>query len=283
LASTAAEFAEREYNLRRAFPDHAQWFARWAADSAAARSALASHLDVRYGAGPKQTLDVFPAAYSRSTLLFIHGGFWRALDKSDQSFVAPALVASGIGVAVINYDLCPHVSIGHIVDECAQAVEWLQREGTRYGLATQRVAVAGHSAGGHLCAMLFAADWPGRGLANHSIVAGIAISGVFDLAPLVDVSFNADLRLDAKTACELSPAYLPARVHAPLLLAVGSGETPEFIRQSQLQWERWKDRRPATASGPMLIADRHHYSVLSELANPDSALATAAIHLIEHA
>ena len=102
VSALSAEFVEREYNLRVAFPDHPQWFARWAADSAVARSRLDAHLDVRYGSGPKQTMDLFPAANARGTLLFIHGGYWRALDKVDHSFVAPPLVADGIGVAVIN-------------------------------------------------------------------------------------------------------------------------------------------------------------------------------------
>ena len=106
----SAEFVEREYNLRAAFPDHPQWFAKYAADSAAARARLRSRLDLRYGPGPKQTLDLFPADTSGprgGTLLFIHGGYWRALDKSDHSFVAPPLVEQGINVVVINYDLCP--------------------------------------------------------------------------------------------------------------------------------------------------------------------------------
>ena len=127
----SADFVEREYNLRAAFPDHPQWFARWAADSAAARARLRSRLDLRYGRGPKQTLDLFPAETSgplRGTLLFIHGGYWRALDKDDHSFVAPPFVEQGIDVVVINYDLCPDVSIAHIVEQCREAVGWLAHD-----------------------------------------------------------------------------------------------------------------------------------------------------------
>src|SRR5215471_9407415 len=194
--SLTADFVEREYNLRAAFPDHPQWFARWAKESADARARLDARLDLRYGSAPKQTLDLFPADNPRGALLFIHGGYWRALDKSEHSFVAPPLVAQGIGVAVINYDLCPDVGIARIVEECREAVAWLGREGTRHGVPAKRLVVGGHSAGGHLAAMVIAAD--GRAPdPQPPIIGGVAISGVFDLEPLVLVSFNADLRLDA--------------------------------------------------------------------------------------
>jgi arylformamidase len=279
LAVSEPGFAEREYNLRQAFPDHPHWFARWSDDSVAARACCASYLDVRYGPAPKQTLDLFPAVDATTTLLFIHGGFWRALDKSEHSFVAPPFVARGIGVAVANYDLCPAVSVGEIVGQCRQAVVWLCREGTRYGLATQRIAVAGHSAGGHLAAMLFATDWTAYGLDPRVIVSGIAISGVFDLSPLVDVSFNVDMRLDPVSARALSPSRLQPLIHAPMLLAAGGSETSEFIRQSNAQWEHWPQCRPRGARGPLFIAEHHHFSVLSELAQADSALTAAAIDL----
>src|SRR5207244_9730412 len=159
MATDSAEFIEREYNLRAAFPDHPQWFARWAADSEAARARLGGRLNLRYGSGPRQTVDLFPAAQPRGALLFIHGGYWRALDKSDHAFVAPPLIAEGIGVAVINYDLCPDVSIARIVDECREAVAWLQREGTRYGGPAERIVGSGRSAGGQLGAILVATHW----------------------------------------------------------------------------------------------------------------------------
>lgn len=269
---------EREYNLRAAFPDHPQWFARWAADSAAARAGLEAHLDRRYGSGPKQTLDLFPSAAARGTLLFIHGGYWRALDKSEHSFVAPPLVAQRIGVAVINYDLCPQVSIARIVEQCREAVAWLRREGPRYGFPVERLVVAGHSAGGHLAAMLVATDWAARGL-PAAVAGALAISGVFDLEPLLQVSFNTDLQLDAAQARALSPIYLRPPVAVPMVIAAGADETRAFIRQSGLLWERWSDCRAPGFEAPLLIAARHHFSVLTDLGDPQSALARAALAL----
>jgi arylformamidase len=276
----SADFVEREYNLRQAFPDHPQWFARWSAESAAARSRLDSRLDVRYGSGPKQTLDLFPAESPRGVLLFIHGGYWRALDKDDHSFVAPAFVDQGVGVVVINYDLCPNVSIARIVEECRQAVAWLWREGRSQGVPVERLFIAGHSAGGHLVAMLYATDWRRYGVPVDAIRGGLSISGVFDLEPLIQVSFNADLKLDNGKARAMSPIHCTAEVRAPLLLAVGSGETSEFSRQSWLLWERWPECRPATAHSPLVIADRHHYSVMSELGDRKSELTAATLEML---
>ena len=275
-----AEFVEREYNLRNAFPDHPQWFARWSAESASARAHLDSKLGLRYGSGPKQTLDLFPAESPRGALLFIHGGYWRALDKDDHSFVAPAFVGEGIGVAVINYDLCPDVSIAHIVEECRQAVAWLWREGEGHGVPVDRLFVAGHSAGGHLVAMLYATDWRRYGVPVDAIRGGLSISGVFDLEPLLQVSFNADLKLDRAKARAMSPIHCTAEVHAPLLLAAGSGETSEFGRQSWLLWERWPQCRPVAARSPLFIADRHHYSVMSELGDRNSELTATALEML---
>ena len=178
--------------------------------------------DVRYGPGPKQTVDLFPAERPRGALLFIHGGYWRALDKDDHSFIAPSFVAEGIGVAVVNYDLCPGVRIAHIVEQCRQAVDWLTREGESHGVPAQRLIVGGHSAGGHLTAMMFATDWKARGTPAGAMVGGVSISGVFDLEPLVGVSFNSDLGLDPQSARELSPIHLDPRLDAPLLLAAGA-------------------------------------------------------------
>ena len=128
--------------------------------------------------------------------------------------------------------------IAHIVEQCREAVAWLRREGPRYGVPAQRLVVAGHSAGGHLAAMLVATDWRGARLAWR-LAGAMAISGVFDLEPLLQVSFNTDLQLDAAQARAMSPIHLAPRDAVPLLVAVGADETGEFIRQSWRLWERW--------------------------------------------
>ena len=280
MTEHSADVIERGYNNRSAFPDHPQWFARWAAESELVRRRLGGHLDLRYGSSPRQTLDVFAAAQPRAALLFIHGGYWRALDKALHSFVAGPLVDRGVSVAVMNYDLCPAVSVPHIVEECRDAVVWLARHGAAHGMPVDQLVVAGHSAGGHLVAMLFATDWDRYGISPDLIVGGAAISGVFDLEPLVQVSFNTDLRLDAPAARAMSPIHMMPKSAAPLLLAAGAQETSEFIRQTQMLWNGWPANRPPKAAGPMLIPERNHFSVLSELEDPESELSRGIATLI---
>jgi arylformamidase len=277
-----AEFVERGYNNRAAVPDHARWFAWWAAQSQAARDALQPKLDLRYGPGPKETLDLFvPPGPVRGTFLFLHGGYWRALDKSDHAFVAPPFVAAGYAVAVANYDLCPDVSIAHIVDECRRALLWLVRDGGQHGANVERIVVGGHSAGGHLAAMLFATDWAALRHGRPSIVGGVTLSGVHDLRPLTLFSFNTDFRLDVAEATRLSPVLLPSHLGGPLLVAVGADETSEFLRQSELLWAAWPRNRLSGAEGPLIVTDRNHFSVVADYADESSALFRTTLRLFE--
>jgi arylformamidase len=275
-----ADFVERGYNNRAAVPEHPQWFARWAAMSAAAKEALRPAQDLRYGDGPKETLDLFvPASRARGTLVFIHGGYWRALDKADHLFVAAPFVAAGLAVAVINYDLCPAVSIATIVDECRRAIGWVVREGERHGAHADRVVVSGHSAGGHLAAMLLATPADAWGLARHPVAGAVSVSGVHDLRPLTLFSFNADFRLDDAEAARMSPILARPASDAPIVVAVGADETSEFVRQAQLLWDAWPSNRPIGATGPMLIARRNHFSVVADYADADSPLTRATLSL----
>jgi arylformamidase len=273
------EEVERGYNNRAAVPEHPQWLARWTARSQEAIATLRPARDVRYGTAPNETLDLYtPRASARGTLLFIHGGYWRALDKSDHGFVAPPFVAAGCAVAVVNYDLCPAVSVATIVDQCRRALQWLVREGPSRG-APAPIVVAGHSAGGHLTAMMYATDWRAHGLAATPFAGGVSLSGVHDLTPLVWFSHNVDLRLDEAEARRLSPINHRPLVEAPLVAAVGADETSEFVRQTRLLWDAWPQRRPGGAQAPMEIPARHHYSVVLDYTDADSALTRATLAL----
>ena len=273
------EFVERGYNNRAAVPDHPRWLALYPQASAQARAALSPQLDIRYGSGPKETLDLFlPRGRARGTFVFLHGGYWRAFDKSDFSFVATPFVAAGLAVAVVNYDLCPDVSIAAIVDECRRAVRWIVREGAAHD-APGPIVVAGHSAGGHLTAMLFATDWATIGVAEHPVAAGLSLSGVHDLAPIVLSSYNADLKLDDAEAARQSPVLLAPRTRAPLVLAAGADETSEFVRQTRILWDAWPQNRPAGAAAPMLIPGRNHFNVVVDFADAASELTRTALAL----
>jgi len=274
------ELVEQQYNNRAAVPDHAEWIARWTESSEQARRLLKGNVEVRYGRGPKETMDLFPADDPRALFVFIHGGYWRSLDKADFSFVATQFVAHGIGVAVINYDLCPTVSIRTIGDQCRRALLWLATGGDRHGMPAARMVVGGHSAGGHLAALLFATDWSDTPVAGR-IRGGVSVSGIFDLEPMVHFSYNGDLGLTGETASAASPAKMRPWVDASMLLCVGVDESAEFVRQSQLLWDRWPQCRPHNMNGPMLIPGRHHFSVVSDFAEADSALTRATLELFD--
>jgi arylformamidase len=274
---------ERGYNNRAAVPEHPYWLDQFATRSRDAVAALSPLRDLRYGSGPKETLDLFvPASPARGTLLFIHGGYWRGLDKAEHSFVAPAFVAAGYAVAVVNYDLCPDVTIATIVEQCRRAVAWVARDGPRHG-APAPLAIAGHSAGGHLVAMMIATDWRERGFDVAPFVGGVTLSGVHDLEPLVMFAHNVDFRLDEDSARAVSPIHFSPRAGVPLVIAVGADETSEFLRQSRLLWDAWTEHRRPQQAGPMAIAERHHFNVVLDYMDPASALTRATLALLDDA
>jgi len=274
-----AEEIERGYNNRAAVPDHQRSLDEWLARSQSAREALRPSIDVRYGASDDETLDLYlPRQPARGTLTYIHGGWWRSLDKSDYGFVAPAFVAAGYAVALINYTLCPHGTIANAVEQCRRALLWLIGEGPGRG-APAPLVIGGHSAGGHLTAMMYTTDWRAQGLARTPFTGGASLSGVHELAPLVRFSHNVDFRLDDAEARRMSPAATQPLTDAPLLLAVGANETSEFVRQTDLLWDAWPRNHPAGLPAPMHIRGRHHYDVVLDYADPASALTQATLAL----
>ena len=262
----------RLYNAREAVPDHPRYFARWAETSQRARATMTSHLDLRYGDMPGETIDLFPSRKGDgSCMMFIHGGYWRGLDKRDFSFLAPAFVGGGISLAVVNYDLCPTVTIEEIVQQMLRASRWLWLHAEDYGMDQDRLYVSGHSAGGHLTAMMMCAQWPrfDAGLPKDLWKGGLAISGLYDLRPLVGIDWlNGDLRLDDVLALKLSPAFLPPATRAPVMTSVGGDESSEFLRQNGLIAERWR----AAFAGDIAMPGTNHFSVVDGLADPNSAL-----------
>jgi len=274
------ETVERGYNNRLAVPDHPRWFAEWTTRSRRAIDALQPKLDLRYGPRPQETLDLFlPRGDPRGTFVFIHGGYWRSLDKIDHAFVAPPLVAQGYAVALLNYDLCPHVSIAAILEECQRAIIWLVGEGVAHGAAASPLVISGHSAGGHLTAMLFATDWTRYGFTRTPFDGGLSISGVHDLTPLLHFSYNVDLKLEAESAKRLSPVFLSPYTKAPLAIAVGADETSEFLRQADILFDAWPDNRPPGMAAPLVVPNTHHFNVVLELADPSSTLTQAVLAL----
>ena len=276
-------FFSREYNNRALVPEHPRHFARWTEDSARARASMSARLDLRYGEMPGETLDLFPARKGDgSCLLFIHGGYWRSLDKKDFSFLAPAWVGAGVSLAVANYDLCPRVSMDEIVRQMLRASCWLWLHAEEHGMDQDRLYVTGHSAGGHLTAMLMTALWPvfDARLPRDLWKGGLAISGIYDLRPLLQVDFlQPDLRLDEESALRLSPAFLPPATRAPVMTCAGGSESSEFLRQNALLGAggRWR----GVFAGDIAMAGRDHFTVVDGLADAASPLFQGARRLMQ--
>lgn len=268
---TAIDY-EKEYNNRARVPEHPQIFGAWERDAAAYREqALAqkrAELGLRYGESARQTMDLFfaqPDVVDAPLAVFIHGGWWRSLQPASFSHLAAGLNAHGVNVALAGYDLCPQVTIGNIVDEIRQACLFLW---TRF---RRRLLCYGHSAGGHLTGAMLATDWAAWGDVPVQLVpAGLSISGLFDLLPLINVSLNQDLKLDVEEACRLSPALWHAPTGLILDAVVGALESSEFLRQSRLIADLWGKAGVSTRYEELPGAN--HFTVLAPLTDPTSAM-----------
>lgn len=272
---------ERRYNNRAAVPEYAQHFDRWTRLSKSARDELDSDLDIAYGDHPMEKVDIFRAeGRSKALLMFIHGGYWRSLDKRDHSFVATEFVKHGVTVAMPNYALCPSVSIEEIVRQMLRATSWLYRTGSRYGAFGNSLYVAGHSAGGHLAAMMLAAQWPeySSELPPKIVEGALSISGLYDLTPMLNVpSVNGDVRLTEESAIKCSPAFMPPATDAPLYVAVGGREIEGFHQQHAEIKQRWAGVIAEDVPCPR----DNHFSILESFANPDSELFRAAMRMMK--
>jgi arylformamidase len=273
LTAHGAAWLDLQYDNRRRVPEFAQHLARWRAASAQVRVQTDCRVDIPFTPDGAVTLDVFPAAQADApVLVFIHGGYWRSLDKADFSFVATPFVAAGAMVVVPNYSLCPAVTVDTIALQAAQALAWVHRHAAQYGGDAARCVAAGHSAGGHLAAMLLACDGRrlSRGLPQRLLRRAVSVSGLYELAPLAAApSLQADLRLTPEVITRTSPALFAPPAGACLATVVGALESEEFLRQNRLIRERWG---PTVVPVCEELPGRDHFSVLDELVDPEAPL-----------
>ena len=276
---------EAQYDNRSRVPDHTRVFQRWEEASALVRQNSPAHLDIRFAEGDGGLLDVFPAAgpvpaEGAPVLVFIHGGYWRSLDKSQHSFVAPSFNANGALVVVPNYALCPAVSIEHIVLQTATAVVWAWHHARSFGGNPARLALVGHSAGGHLATMLLSCRWKDldASMPAQPLAGALSISGLYDLEPLRHAaSVQADLRLTPASVGRLSPAFFPRPKGGRLYAAVGADESDEFQRQNRLIRDVWG---PTAVPVCETVPRKNHFTVLESLVDPAGRLHDLALRLL---
>ena len=255
---------EVEYNNRARVPENPVLMAGWARDAAAYREQLAPQ-SILYGAGARNTIDFFAGEGEGPIVVFIHGGYWQALDGSFFSHCARGLNAHGIAVAVPTYDLCPDVTVDDIIGQMRMASRELARLG-------RPLVMSGHSAGGHLAACMLATDWQALdpSLPKQLVMAAYTISGLLDLAPLVETSINKALRLDQATAKAASPLFWKIPTHGSLDAVVGGNESSEYFRQSRTIVDQWGRAGVQTRFG--IVPDANHFTAIAPLADPHSAM-----------
>lgn len=276
------ETLEAEYNLLAHrgsdFPTLVQ---HWLDRSAAHRQASGARVDLAYGDGEREKIDFFAGGDANGPLLiYIHGGYWQRGDKNMYSFVSEAFVRHGVSVAVLNYSLSPLVRMGQIPPQIRKAIAWNWHNASGLGFSREKLFVMGHSAGGHLAAMMMATDWPSfdAELPVDLIRAGIPISGVFELEPIVHTSLNEGLGMDIPEAHAESPCFIPPMTNAPQLVVAGGGETSEFLRQSDDYATQYQ-----TAERSMErydVPEDDHFDELHRLAEDDSVLFEKTMKLI---
>ncbi|MBM3548679.1 MAG: alpha/beta hydrolase [Alphaproteobacteria bacterium] len=256
-----------QYNNGVRYPDFATYLARYPQASARVRAELGGTLDIAYGPGPRDTLDLFrPKQAKPPVLIFIHGGYWHRLDKFHFSYLARPWVRAGAAVVSLGYPLCPQVTMTELVASVRAGVAWVAAQADHLGLDGRRIAVSGHSAGGHLTAMAVTGPGP-------DLVGGLALSGLYDLEPIRLTYLNTALRMDAAEARALSPIHLPRPRGGKVILAVGSGESEEYHRQQDALAAIWdlEDRR---------LAGLHHFSIVDALADSANPLFRTVAELL---
>ena len=250
-------------------PGGERWPAAWVEPAKAYRDTMSARgrarLDLAYGAAPRQRFDLFmPDGRPRGLVVFVHGGYWMALDKSYWSHLAAGAVAQGYAVAMPSYTLCPEVCIPDITREIGMAVTRAMNE------VAGPVVLTGHSAGGHLVTRMVSQTSPLEPAQRARIRHVVSLSGLHDLRPLLRTKMNLKLQLDAETAAAESAALLAPIEGARVTAWVGGAERAEFRRQSQLLANVWLGLGAATAC--VEAPDRHHFDVIDALADPSSAL-----------
>ena len=267
---------DAQYDQRTLVPDVSDYLRRWREDSERVRTRYDRVPDLCYGPGPRERIDLFPAACRGSPLvLFFHGGAWRRLSKDEFHYPAPGFLERGIAYAAAGFDLVPSVPLAKQVDQARRALAWMHANAKRYGVDEQRIFVLGNSSGGHLAGMLMCAAGDGE---RSPARGGLLVSGIYDLEPVRLSSRNEYLNLDRRAARDLSPIQRIPSACRPLIVAWGGRELAEFQRQSGAFAETWAKRGGVVEE--VIMAQHNHFDMTSELGDPRSPLLRPFITMV---
>ncbi len=262
---------DAQYNNRGNVPNFAEYYEAWEPQCAEVLAEFDHHMDLKYGKSPREAIDLVlpPGPGPHPVQLYIHGGYWMMRDKSDQTFLARPFVEAGAAFGLIEYDLIPNVRMADIVRQCRGAVAWIHAHAGTYNIDRDRICISGHSAGGHLTAMLAATDWTAfSGGPADMIKGGCAISGIYELQPIQLSFMQETLNFTDQDLEENSPIRFADVPATPLVVAAGGDESDEFHRQSKALTEDWNVK-----GGNCTYMERpgcNHFSILSDLSTPDS-------------
>lgn len=281
--SLSPDRLEREYNARGTVQDVDAELRAYRDASLPMYASLECLRDLAYGPCADERLDLFPVPGQPGAplLLFIHGGYWRALSKADSVFMARNFVAHGVAVAAIDYSLAPAAHLGTMVAQCRRALAWLHGHLRATGSRSVRIVVAGSSAGAHLAAMVLAAGWQEPlGLPDDAVHGAVLVSGLYDLAPLRQTLPQSWLQLTTQDVLSLSPQHHLPSPTRPVEVVVAAQDTAEFKRQSRDYAQACK--RQGNAVGFLEVAGRNHFNIILDWMQADSAL-TRRVLALAHA
>ena len=268
---TELNWYELQYNPRTTVANAGEIIPNWKIKAERTRARFSFDADISYGPHPREVLDYYRAPNAKGALIYIHGGYWRMLSKVETSWVADGFVEQGASVALINYPLCPEVTLsdirGSIIRSFVHLYTKILNDEER-----KNIVLAGHSAGGYLAALHLATDWTKFGLPENPIAGVIAISGIYDVAPLMQTTMNADIGITESTAPDLNLMTAELKSQAPIIFVVGGDEPEEFHRQAAVQAKAWAEIKPRNLS----LAGANHFTVVDALATPGSELNTIA-------
>lgn len=272
----------RMYTARSSVPDFDACVREYADLSVVARQECAALLDLRYGMGAAERLDVFLPAASRRpapVFIFLHGGYWRSQAKEDAPVMAPVFTRAGAAVVTVEYTLMPDATMPELIREVRSALAWVYHHADHYGLDRDRIYVGGSSAGAHLAAMMVQAGWhAGYRLPDNAVKGIVALSGLYDLRPFCEMDSNAWLQLEPKSAEQVSPCFHPPAAGMPIILSVGGLETDGFKKQTAA-YEAICEAAGAQVEH-VAAAHANHFNLLCELAKPDSPLTQATLRMM---